>query len=108
MRPEVSIGLPVFNGERYLRESLDSILVQTFTDFELIICDNCATDGTVEICKIYAERGLRISLHLSERDRGGAWNFNPVIDEEGQRFVGIIDRSRLTTSLVLEIAKGLQ
>jgi glycosyltransferase involved in cell wall biosynthesis len=45
--PKVSIGLAVFNGENYLREALDSILAQTFTDFELIISDNCSTDSTV-------------------------------------------------------------
>jgi glycosyltransferase involved in cell wall biosynthesis len=80
MPPKVSIGLAVFNGENYLREALDSILAQTFTDFELIICDNCSTDSTVEICKAYAESDPRISLHLSERNRGGAWNFNRAFE----------------------------
>ena len=80
IQPKVSIGLAVFNGERYLREALDSILAQTFTDFELIICDNCSTDGTVEICKAYAESDPRISLHLSERNRGAAWNFNRAFE----------------------------
>jgi glycosyltransferase involved in cell wall biosynthesis len=78
--PKVSIGLAVFNGENYLREALDSILAQTFTDFELIISDNCSTDSTVEICKAYAESDPRISLHLSDRNRGAAWNFNRAFE----------------------------
>jgi len=74
--PKVSIGLPVYNGERYLREALDSILDQTFTDFELIICDNASTDGTIEICKEYEARDPRISLYLSKQNHGASWNFN--------------------------------
>ena len=47
--PKVSIVLPVYNGEKYLRESLDSILTQTFSDWELIIVNDCSTDHTLEI-----------------------------------------------------------
>lgn len=49
--PRVTIGLPVFNGENYLGLAIDSLLKQTFEDFELIICDNASTDGTEEICR---------------------------------------------------------
>ncbi|WP_353813055.1 MULTISPECIES: glycosyltransferase [unclassified Moorena] len=52
-QPRLSIGLPVYNGEEFLREALDSILAQTFEDFELIISDNCSTDATEEICREY-------------------------------------------------------
>jgi glycosyltransferase involved in cell wall biosynthesis len=55
----VSIGMPVYNGEKYIREALDSLLSQTFTDFELIISDNCSTDSTPEICKEYASKNRR-------------------------------------------------
>jgi glycosyltransferase involved in cell wall biosynthesis len=51
--PRVSIGLPVYNAERYLEQSLDSILAQTYTDFEVIICDNASNDRTESICKQY-------------------------------------------------------
>ena len=47
--PKVSIGLPVYNGERYLAIALDSLLAQTFGDFELILSDNASTDGTQSI-----------------------------------------------------------
>ncbi len=49
--PRVSIGLPVYNGERYIRESLDSLLKQTFEDFELIVCDNASTDQPESLCR---------------------------------------------------------
>lgn len=58
--PTVSIGMPVYNGEKYICEALDSLLSQTFTDFELIISDNASTDDTQAICERYAARDGRI------------------------------------------------
>ncbi len=55
--PRLSIGLPVYNGEKYLAESLDALLGQTYGDFELIISDNASTDRTQEICREYAGPG---------------------------------------------------
>jgi glycosyltransferase involved in cell wall biosynthesis len=55
-KPKVSIGMPVYNGEKLMRETLDSLRAQTFTDFELIICDNASEDSTEEICREYAAR----------------------------------------------------
>ncbi len=58
--PKVSIGLPVYNGEDLLPETLDSILAQTFDDFEVVISDNASTDGTPEICRAYSRSDERI------------------------------------------------
>lgn len=74
--PRVSIGLPVSNGELYLRKALDSILAQTFEDFELIISDNNSVDATQEICSEYAARDRRIRSYRQEKNMGAAWNFN--------------------------------
>jgi glycosyltransferase involved in cell wall biosynthesis len=74
--PKVSIGLPVYNGERYLHEAVDSILGQTFTDFELILCDNASTDTTAAICREHAERDNRVRYHRNERNLGASRNFN--------------------------------
>src|SRR5881275_1082167 len=52
-RHRLSIGLPVYNGEEYLAESLDALLGQTYEDFELVISDNASTDGTEDICRKY-------------------------------------------------------
>jgi glycosyltransferase involved in cell wall biosynthesis len=76
----VSIGLPVYNGERYLGEALDSILAQTYTDFELIISDNASTDRTHEICLAYANKDSRIRYYRNEKNLGSAWNFNRVFE----------------------------
>lgn len=78
--PRVSIGLPVYNGENYIKEALDSILAQTYTDFELIISDNASTDGTQEICEAYAAKDPRVRYHRNEQNLGGAGNFNHVVE----------------------------
>lgn len=78
LRPRVSMGLPVYNGENYLAEALDSLLAQTFQDFELIIRDNASTDGTETICREYAERDRRIRYFRNPRNIGAAPNFNLV------------------------------
>ena len=74
--PRVSIGLPVYNGENFLAAALDSLVAQTFTDFELIISDNASTDGTSVICREYAAKDPRVRYFRSEVNRGAAWNFN--------------------------------
>jgi glycosyltransferase involved in cell wall biosynthesis len=77
--PRVSVGLPVFNGERYLARALDSLIGQDFEDFELIISDNASTDGTSEICQDYAGRDRRIRYHRNGRNIGAVGNFNRTL-----------------------------
>ena len=79
--PRVSIGMPVFNGDKFIREALDSLLAQTFTDFELIISDNASTDRTEAICREYAERDKRIRYVRQAENLGPAANFRFVLDE---------------------------
>lgn len=87
-KPKVSIGLPVYNGEKFIREALDSLLVQSFTDFELIISDNGSSDGTEAVCREYAARDARIRYVRWNEDRGGAANFAYVLDEaRGEYFM---------------------
>jgi glycosyltransferase involved in cell wall biosynthesis len=76
--PRISVGLPVFNGERYLAATLESILAQTYADFELIISDNGSTDATQRICAVYAAQDSRIAYHRHDENRGAAFNFNFV------------------------------
>ncbi len=75
-KPRVSIGLPVFNGENYIEEALDSILAQTYSDLELVICDNASTDRTQEICHTYAAKDPRVRYYRNEENLGGPANYN--------------------------------
>ena len=78
--PILSVGLFVYNGERFLDEALHSILNQTFTDLELIISDNASTDRTGEIAQAYAERDDRIRYCRNEKNMGAGWNARRVYE----------------------------
>lgn len=74
--PMVSLGLPVYNGERFLEKTLVSLLGQTFTDFELIICDNASTDSTADICARYAAQDPRIRYFRNDINLGAGPNYD--------------------------------
>ncbi len=74
-RPRVSVAVPVYNGDNYVGEAIDSILAQTFQDFEVIVADNASTDRTEAICRAYVQRDPRVQYHPSEVNRGVYWNF---------------------------------
>lgn len=80
IEPRVSIGMPLYNAQRYLAETLDSLLGQTFRDFELVMSDNGSTDRTEEICRSYVARDNRIRYYRGETNRGAAWNHNRVFE----------------------------
>ena len=84
--PKVSIGLPVFNGERYLAEAIESILNQSFTDFELIISDNGSTDKTHDICMHYKNKDERVIYFRNNKNIGAAENYNKVFEIAQGRF----------------------
>jgi glycosyltransferase involved in cell wall biosynthesis len=72
--------MPVFNGEKYLRESIESIIDQTYQNFELIISDNASTDRTQEICLEYSRKDNRISYYRNDKNLGGPKNYNRVFE----------------------------
>lgn len=77
--PRVSIGLIVFNGENYLQDAIQSLLNQTYSDFELIISDNGSTDSTENICRAFAKQDMRIRYYREDINHGATWNHNRVI-----------------------------
>jgi glycosyltransferase involved in cell wall biosynthesis len=78
--PLVSIGVPVYNGEKYLPETLDSLLAQSFKDFEIVISDNASIDHTPEICRQYQAKDHRIRYFRNNHNVGAAANFNRVVE----------------------------
>ena len=79
--PRVSIGLPVYNGERYLREALGSLLGQTFGDLEVIVSDNGSSDASAEIAREVAARDPRVRVVVHAENRGAAWNYNHTVHQ---------------------------
>jgi glycosyltransferase involved in cell wall biosynthesis len=77
---KVSVGLPVYNGAKYVTQALDSLLNQDFDGFDVILCDNASTDETGEICRAYASRDRRIRYYRNETNIGAAPNFRRVFE----------------------------
>jgi len=85
--PRVSIGMVVYNGERYLAEALDSLLAQTFEDFELTICDNASTDRSGDIGRDYAAQDTRVRYARNPRHLGVMGNYRRAFElSRGQYF----------------------
>ena len=78
--PQVSIGLPVYNGEEFLRQSVSSLLAQDYEDFELIISDNASTDQTESLCRELQNRDVRIRYSRNTVNIGAARNYNKVFE----------------------------
>lgn len=86
--PVVSVGLPVWNGENYLREAIESILGQTMDSLELIIADNASEDGTEDICREYAKADPRVLYFRHDSNLGAAPNYNFTLDQaRGEYFL---------------------
>ena len=79
-RPRVSFAVPVYNEERSIRRCLDSILGQSFADFEVVVCDNASTDRTREILADYAARDRRMRVFRNDVNIGLIRNFNRAFD----------------------------
>jgi glycosyltransferase involved in cell wall biosynthesis len=82
----VTVGLPVYNGARYLPSALEALAAQTYADLEIVISDNCSTDETEEICRDFAARDERIRYIRRTENRGAAWNFNSVVTESSSPY----------------------
>lgn len=79
-QPLVSIGMPVYNGEKTIERALDSLIAQNYSNLEIIISDNASTDATEDICKRYVQKDSRVSYNRTKKNFGGIWNFNKVFE----------------------------
>ena len=68
--PKISIGIPVYNGEKFIRKCIESVLQQTYKNFELIISDNASTDSTPDICKEFLKKDNRITFVRQNENMG--------------------------------------
>jgi glycosyltransferase involved in cell wall biosynthesis len=107
--PTLSIGLPVYNGERYLAQSLDALLAQTYNDFELIISDNASSDGTADICRSYAARDHRIRYIRQPVNIGADPNHNFVFGQaRGKYFKWASDDDLYAPDLLRRCVEALE
>lgn len=80
MSPLVTIGVPVYNGQRYVAETLASLLAQDHDEIEIVIADNASADATLERCREVAGGDRRVRYLTADSNRGAAWNYNRLVD----------------------------
>jgi glycosyltransferase involved in cell wall biosynthesis len=80
LNPKVSVGIPVYNGETFLAETIDCLLAQSYEDFEVVISDNASTDSTEEICRSYLASDPRVRYERQAINQGAPWNYNRVFE----------------------------
>lgn len=89
---QIHIVLATYNGERYLREQLDSILANTWNDYSIEICDDGSTDGTLELAEEYAAKYGNIHIHENEKNLGYVRNFIEGIKRSTSPYIMLCDQ----------------
>lgn len=92
---KVSIITPVYNSENYLRTCIESVLEQTYTNWEMILCDDCSTDESIKVVQEYVERDERIKLICNEVNSGAGVTRNNAIKTSRGRFLAFLDSDDL-------------
>lgn len=106
---KVSIGMPVYNGAKFVRQALDSLLAQTFTDFELIISDNASIDDTEKICREYADKDSRIRYVRQMQNKGISFNIPFVLGQAvGEYFMWAAHDDFWASSYIEECLRGFE
>ena len=102
--PKVSVIIPVYNVEKYLAVCLESLLIQTFTDFEVIVVDDCSTDNSLAIAESYLERfGGRLKIFSLEENTGsGAVPRNVGLEVASGKYVYFVDDDDLLIDIALD------
>jgi glycosyltransferase involved in cell wall biosynthesis len=100
--PRVSVCIPSYNYAHYLPDAVGSVLAQTYTDYELVIVDNCSKDNTEEIVAGFVRSGVPLRFHRNDRNLGQAGNFNRCIELSGGRYVQILCADDLLEPTCLE------
>jgi len=88
----VSIVMTTYNGEKFIRKQLDSIVNQTYKNLEIIICDDCSSDNTIDIIKAYQKKDKRIKLYINEKNLGFTKNFEKAISLCNGDYIALADQ----------------
>ena len=105
----IGIAMTTYNGEKYLKEQIDSILNQTVSDFELIVCDDVSSDSTMDILNGYAAKDSRVHVFRNEENLGFLKNFEKAIRiclDRGAEYVALSDQDDIWAENHLEVLAG--
>ncbi len=107
--PLVSIGVPVYNEEHFIEESLTSLLAQDYPNIEIIISDNASTDETAAVCQHFANKDPRITFHCFDENRGATENYQYVLDHSsGVYFMWAAGHDLWSPNTILECVNMLE
>ena len=98
--PQITVAIPVYNGEGYVHLAIQSVLDQTYSDFELLIVDNCSTDGTLEVVKAFSDP--RIRLHVNSSNLGMVGNWNRSVELATGEYIKFLSHDDLLDTTCLE------
>ena len=98
--PQITVAMPVYNGEGYVHLAIQSVLDQTYSDFELLIVDNCSTDGTLEVIKAFSDP--RIRLHVNSSNLGMVGNWNRSVELATGEYIKFLSHDDLLDTTCLE------
>ena len=98
--PQITVAMPVYNGEGYVHLAIQSVLDQTYSDFELLIVDNCSTDGTLEVVKAFSDP--RIRLHVNTSNLGMVGNWNRSVELATGEYIKFLSHDDLLDTTCLE------
>ncbi len=103
MHSLVSIAIATYNGEKFLQEQLDSIINQTYENLEIIISDDCSTDGTIELIQQYKDQDKRITFYQNEKNLGFVKNFEKAISFCNGEYIALSDQDDIWKSNKIEV-----
>lgn len=99
---KVSIVMPVYNAQRFLSQAIDSVLSQSYSDFELIMIDDCSTDNSFEILREYEKKDSRVSVFKNNKNRGVSFTRNFGVKKAKSDYIAFIDSDDMWTADKLE------
>lgn len=107
--PLVTVGIPVYNDEKYVAAAIEDILGQTYSNLEIVISDNCSTDGSESICRTYAGKDTRVRYVRQQRNIGPHANFRYLLDHaEGTYFMWAASDDRWEPEFVERLVRSLE
>lgn len=95
MAKKISVCIPVYNGAKYIRETVDSVLSQNVAELELLIQDNASTDSTLRVLREFSDKDSRVKVFASDATIGMAANWNKIISRAGGEFVMLLSADDL-------------
>lgn len=99
----ISIAIATYNGANFLKEQIDSILKQTIQDIEIVVCDDCSTDNTLDLLQEYASKDLRFHIYQNDKNLGFKKNFEKAISLCNGDYIALSDQDDIWGKNHLEL-----